>query len=119
MIIKRLKDDVYNCRVLFLHSCSAKEVDAFILKKGFTLVPSIKDDSGCHAFMRKIGSHLIWVEDPISFKVLSHEVIHLCVNHLSDLGIEISKGNDECFAYYHTFWFERLWKIMSKKKSKS
>lgn len=58
--------------------------------------------------------YVIYLEDKRNFYTLLHESTHL-VNHiLRDRNAYYDWHNDETFAYYQTYWFKRIWRIINK-----
>jgi len=60
--------------------------------------------------------YLIHIEDPKDFYTLLHETVHLVKTIFTDRGIPFTVENDEMIAYYQSFWFKKLWRILSKKR---
>lgn len=60
--------------------------------------------------------YLIYLEDKDDFYTLLHESVHL-VNHiLRDRNAFYNWDKDELFAYYQTYWFKKIWRLVNKKK---
>ena len=121
MIKKTIYESILKANVYFLNDCSHKEVEEWIKKKtkrngenydnlsgSVTFIDVVKDDG------RKSRDYLIVVEDKKDFYALLHEVTHLVTHILCDRGIPYTRENTESIAYFTTWWFKRLWRIMNK-----
>ena len=52
---------------------------------------------------------IIWIGDLSNFYTLSHELIHFVKDVFVRDKIPFVVENDETIAYYHTFWFRKIW----------
>lgn len=107
--------DVYKLQVLFVVSCSHKELNAY-LRKHFRM--SAGDDIGqcgqMFTFQRATTPlRVVWVEQrPRTYRQLGtllHEIFHLVTRICQDKGIpikaQIDEGNgDEAAAYLYDFF---------------
>ena len=60
----------------------------------------------------KTETQVIWIADVSNFYTLSHELIHMVKNVFEKNKIPFAPDNDETIAYYHTYWFRRIWHDM-------
>lgn len=58
--------------------------------------------------------YLINLENKKDFYSLMHECIHLVKAVFTDRGIPFTSENDESIAYYHSYWFKRIWRKINK-----
>ena len=61
-----------------------------------------------------VRDYIVWIESPDKFYDLMHEVIHLVRVIFVDRKIPVNEFNDEIFAYYHGYFFKKMWKICGK-----
>lgn len=54
-------------------------------------------------------TNVIWIGDLSNFYTLSHELVHLTKSVFEARKIPFTCRNDETIAYYHTYWFRKLW----------
>ena len=69
----------------------------------------------CEGFCSCSGSFIIWLKNPKDFYILMHESLHLVGKALKDCGVPdglmLDSGQmNETVAYYHMFWFRKLWR---------
>lgn len=57
----------------------------------------------------------MWIKNHKDFYTLMHEVTHLCIKIFDLSNMSVEDTTSEAFAFYHEYWFKKLWIIMSKK----
>lgn len=65
----------------------------------------------------KVGNvrdYIVWIEKPNAFYTLMHETIHLVKHIFVDRQIPFNEFNDEILAYYHAYFFKKMWHICGK-----
>ncbi len=128
VIVKHLYDDLYKAEVVLcvgpwkevrkkLRSYTLDELDTFNETcEGSLSTADYKDKQG-----RKFRDYIIWVENKKGFYALLHETLHLVRHIFDDRGVPFRSENDESIAYYHMWWFKKLWRTLNgvdKKKNK-
>lgn len=63
--------------------------------------------------------NIVWVSDYSNFYTLSHELIHLVKCIFGRDSIPFNGENEEAIAYYHTYWFKRIWHDLNLFKNKN
>jgi len=107
---KLFSDDVYCVDVLAL-SGTFEEAKKELEKRecGFVMT-----DRRTEGFCTKTpkGGLVVWLAKPKDFYVLMHETLHLVRMVFTDNGVitDLAAG-DEHIAYYHAYWFKRLWRF--------
>lgn len=121
-IIKIIPDEVYRHDLLFVAGCSLEEANKSLKKYNINpYVPAEEPKGLMWAISEKESSNIIgtalflWVKDRKDFYTLLHEVSHLCVKVFDLSNMEINPHTTEAFAFYHEFWFRKLWRLMNKK----
>lgn len=62
----------------------------------------------------KVRDYVVWIEKPNAFYTLMHETIHLVKHIFRDRGIPFNEWNDEIIAYYHAYFFRKMWHFCGK-----
>ena len=120
--VTRIYEPIFQAEVAFVHGTSAAELKALFKNKNIaddefydnmdgsiSLIDTQEKDGG------KTREYLLWIRQKRDFYALMHETLHLVRHILADRGIPFDSNNDEVIAYYHTFWFRKLWRTMNKK----
>lgn len=77
----------------------------------FTVERKIK----CKTFVE----YLIHLDDRNAFYDLIHETVHLVKRIFIDRNIPFNETNDETIAYYQTYWFKRIWRLINTRDKKN
>ncbi len=79
----------------------------------------IKDNKSATAQHEEHKTHQLIRLTRINYDDLVHECIHLVSAILTSCNISTNLENDsnqEIFAYYHSYWVVKIWKIIKKWK---
>lgn len=120
MKIKKIYEPIYHVHLEFIYGCKDEEMKEYYRAKNIAIDSfETKYLDGMYFKYDRTGKngtiriHVIWIEKNDGFYILSHELLHLVLSILEDIGIPINKENDECITYYHDFWLKKLWRLLS------
>lgn len=120
MKIKRIHEKVYNAHLLLIYDCKAKQAERYL--HGHNIKTDLTRCSGqMGTYTVKDGEeyeqqrYYIYIEKGKEHATLIHELAHLVFVSLWDCGIRVTQETDEIFAYYLEWWFNQLWKVITKK----
>lgn len=122
-IIKYIFDEVYRHQLLFIAGCSLGEAKKELKKYKIDFTdPEVEANGIMCSFDKKdypkMSSGIalfMWIRSRKDFYTLLHETTHLVVKVFELSNIDINSFTTENFAFYHEFWFKKLWHEMSKK----
>ena len=121
--VAKIYEPIFQAEVRFVWGASAAELKALFKKTktivndqfydtmdgSVSLIDTEEKDGG------KTRDYLVWIRGKKDFYSLMHETLHLVQHILTDRNIPFNAENDETIAYYHTFWFRKLWRVINKK----
>lgn len=58
--------------------------------------------------------YILYLLDKKDFYTLMHECLHLVKHVFVSRMVPFNETNDELIAYYHSYWFKRLWRWVNK-----
>jgi hypothetical protein len=119
MIVKKIYEPILTADVIFIFDCKVKELENWYKRKNLVKEDSYDLLSGAvtdYVDKDKYKYYIIWIENKKDFYTLFHESIHLVRRIMVDRNVPFNETNDEFIAYYETFWFKKLWRIMSKNR---
>jgi hypothetical protein len=113
MAYKKIYDDMYGVDLLYFSNMSIDKIQKKA-NRVFNINEEIclnEEDAGgffkCTTKdQRKI--YIIWVKKARDVSILAHELIHLVFEVFKERGISKSHRNQESFAYYHTYWMDKI-----------
>lgn len=117
MITEFIKDDTFHTYSWFVLDCSQKEFGEWVKKKlGYVLeeascargVCITVENNNCINFA-------VWVGDKDNIVTLAHEIIHLVAGWCREYSISFTEDTEEIYTLLHSFYFERILKVIDKK----
>lgn len=118
----KFKDTVYNVDYFVLHTSNYKR--AIKTLKHYLNLDFNEEDFTSVAFTQELvndedgvrrGILFVFNEDIIEYKTLVHETFHAMVMLSRKIAMPIEDKNDEAFAYYQEWLFNRLTTILKRK----
>jgi hypothetical protein len=112
----KLKDPVYDNAIWFVYNCTHEEFNDWCASK-FKI--SILDDEEkptaglCRELICKNGiAYAIWikyiVEDIYAMGLVVHELFHMVIMVMRNIGMELNGGSEEAFSYYFEYLYKQI-----------
>ena len=119
MIVRMIKDRMYQKRIMLIYGDRYDKVNAYLVKRFGKKVERFDEDEqgGMLEVMHKRRKYFIlWLErinkSPRDLGYLAHEVLHLTFIISQYLGFKINAESDEPICYYHQYLFENIIKVI-------
>jgi hypothetical protein len=116
MKIKKIYEPILQSEVFLIFDCKYDDLEKWLDKRAIRkesyklLVGAVTD----YEDEKNAIHYVIWIEDKKDFYTLFHENVHLVKRLFTDRKVPFNGNNDEMVAYYLTFWFKKLWRLMNK-----
>lgn len=112
---KWLHDEVFSACVMAV-TCSVDKARELLKELKIDAVIDEGTDAFCYVIPNNKG-WIVWMSNPKHFYSLLHESVHLVKLIFEDKAINTNLSNeDETFAYYQMFWFQKLWRFFGNIK---
>lgn len=102
-----INDNMHGQTILLIVNCTQEAVIEWIKKKFKATDEVSRGANGrCFCLEHTDGTqvHIIWMEkwnsDIRDFGLLAHEVLHLTIGVLDDLGFRLHESSEEAYTYY-------------------
>ena len=116
MIIKNVKDTMYEAQIKLIVGCTRKELETYLTKKYHMGVTANWNCDACYFCIQ--GMNFIWLEyfdwSIPAHGLLHHEIFHCSTDVLLDMGFKLSDDSQEAFAYYHQHLTVNFLGVLSK-----
>ena len=119
-------DPVLKSYLNIFYECNYKELNKYISETYNVTVKEDDSDDGCFFKIKDSDTqeehYCIWIRkiknNTHAYSKIIHELVHYLFQIFYDRGIKVGKNNDEIFAYFQQFYFEKIYKKLFNKPKK-